>query len=230
MTDENVQLTRPQMRSPRSAAIAGIIFSILVMTSMVLISSVDTPEDFDRERLRTWFDTFSVAIGLVPFAGIAFLWFTGVIRDRLGPREDKLFSTVFFGSGIIYVLTTFIGAASFGALYRIFAVETGTIVRNYDVFFFGFSFMDEILGNYALRIAAVYMLSISSLWTRAGVMPRWLTVISFIAALVFLFFAGTVREVRFGFPGWVLLVSIYVLVTNYRMESERNVGQQGPVQ
>jgi hypothetical protein len=27
----------------------------------------------------------SLALGLLPFAGIAFLWFIGVVRDRLGP-------------------------------------------------------------------------------------------------------------------------------------------------
>lgn len=172
MGEEGGQLIRSRMRSPRSAAIAGIIFSLLVMTSMILISSVESPDDFNRDWVLSWFNTASLAIGLVPCTGIAFLWFTGVIRDRLGSREDKLFATVFFGSGIAYVVTIFIWAASFGAIYRIFAVETNTLMTNLDVFIFGFAFMDEILGNYALRVAGVYMLSISTLWTRTGVMPR----------------------------------------------------------
>ena len=197
---------------------------------MILISSVESPDDFNRDWVLTWFNTTSLAIGLVPFAGIAFLWFTGVIRDRLGAREDKLFSTVFFGSGITYVVTIFIWAASFGAVYRIFAIETSTLVADYDVFIFGFAFMDEILGNYALRVAGVYMLSIGSLWTRAGVMPRWLTIITYIVALGFLLFAGRVRVAQFGFPGWVFVVSVYILVLNYRMDTERSVGQEGPAQ
>jgi hypothetical protein len=220
MSEENERLIRSQIRSPRSAAIAGIIFSLLVMTSMILISSIESPDDLNRDWLRTWFSTASLAIGLVPFAGITFLWFTGVIRDSLGSREDKLFSTVFFGSGIVYVVIIFIWAASFGAIYRIFAVEKGALVADYDIFIFGFAFMDEILGNYALRVAGVYMLSISSLWTRTGVMPRWLTVISYIVALGFLFFAGKVREAQFGFPGWVFVVSVYILILNYRRSRE----------
>jgi hypothetical protein len=43
------------------------------------------------------------SLALLPFAGIAFLWFMGVIRNRLGEREDKFFATVFLGSGLLFV-------------------------------------------------------------------------------------------------------------------------------
>ena len=42
--------------------------------------------------------TIALALNLVPFAGVAFLWFIGVLRDRLGQQEDCFFATVFFGS------------------------------------------------------------------------------------------------------------------------------------
>lgn len=44
---------------------------------------------------------------LVPFAGIAFLWFIGVLRDRLGQLEDRFFATVLFGSGPLFLGTLF---------------------------------------------------------------------------------------------------------------------------
>jgi hypothetical protein len=77
--------------------------------------------------------------------------------------------------------------------------------------------MNEIIGNYALRMAGVYMLSIASLWTKTDVMPRWLTIVTFVVALGFLFFAGRVREARFIFPTWVFMVSAYILITNRRI-------------
>ena len=80
--------------------------------------------------------------------------------------------------------------------------------------------MNEILGNYILRIAGVYMLSIGTIWTRAEVMPRWLTILTYLLALIFLFFAGSIREARFVFPGWVFLTSTYILITNRRLERE----------
>ena len=42
-------------------------------------------------------------MNLIPFAGIAFLWFIGVLRDRLGEQEDRFFATVFFGSGLLFL-------------------------------------------------------------------------------------------------------------------------------
>jgi hypothetical protein len=224
MPEINEPLTQPQLRSPRSAAIAGILFSILLMTSMILFRNIVTvtPIDINRNWLETSANTASLALGLVPFAGIAFLWFTGVIRDQLGDREDKLFATVFLGSGLIFVGMLFVWAAVFGAVFGSFAVAADRLADD-DIFFFGAAFMNEILGNYTLRMAGVYMLSIGTIWTRTGLMPRWVTIITYIVALGFLFFAGTITEARFIFPAWVFLVSVYILVLNYRRTHNQEI-------
>ena len=65
--------------------------------------------------------------------------------------------------------------------------------------------VNEIVGNYVLRMAGIYMTSIGTLWTRTGTMPRWLSIITFVVAMGFLFFASSIRQARFIFPGWVLL-------------------------
>ncbi|HSG18545.1 MAG TPA: hypothetical protein VLE70_19785 [Anaerolineae bacterium] len=90
MDEENIRLIRKQLRSPRSAAFAGILFSVLMFVSITLMSNVTEvlPEDINRQWLESWSGTASVVLTMVPFAGIAFLWFTGVIRDWLGDRED----------------------------------------------------------------------------------------------------------------------------------------------
>jgi hypothetical protein len=45
----------------------------------------------------------SLAMRLTLFAGIFFLWFVGVMRDRLGVSEDKFLATVTLGSALIFV-------------------------------------------------------------------------------------------------------------------------------
>lgn len=217
MAERNELSIRRQLRSPRAAAVAGILFSLLLMIIMILFRNIGTvaPADISQDWLETSANSASLALGLVPFAGIAFLWFTGVIRDRLGDREDKLFATVFWGSGLIFVVLLFIWAATLGAIFGSYAAAANRLIDN-DVYIFGATFMNEIIGNYTLRMAGVYMLSIGSLWTRAKVMPRWLTIITYIVALSFLFFAGQIREARYIFPGWVFLISFYILVLNYR--------------
>ena len=217
MAEEAERLVRRELRSPRSAAIAGILFSVLLMTSMILFRRIVTvtPADIDRDWLESSANSASLALGLVPFAGIAFLWFTGVNRDRLGDREDRFFATVFLGSGVLFVGMLFVWAAAFGAIFRSYAVAAGRLADN-DIFVFGVAFMNEILGSYTLRMAGVYMLSIGTLWTRTGVMPRWLSIITYVVALGFIVFAGTIREARFIFPAWVFLASVYILGLNYR--------------
>jgi hypothetical protein len=59
-----------------------------------------------------------LALYLVPFAGIAFLWFIGVLRDRLGELEDRFFATVFFGSGLLFLAMLFASAAVAGRNYH----------------------------------------------------------------------------------------------------------------
>ena len=217
MLENNERLIRRQLRSPRAAAIAGILFSVLLMTSMILFRNIGVvaPADINKDWLARSASSASLALSLVPFAGIAFLWFTGVIRDRLGDQEDKLFATVFLGSGLIFVALLFVWAATLGAIFGSYTAAADRLIDD-DVYIFGVTFMNEIIGNYTLRMAGVYMLSIGSLWARAGVMPRWLTIITTIVALGFLFFAGSIREARYIFPGWVFLISVYILVLNYR--------------
>jgi hypothetical protein len=183
---------------------------------MVLVRGMiaDVPADMSQEWLESWSGTASTAVTIVPFAGIAFLWFTGVIRDHLGESEDRFLSTVFLSSGIISVVLMFVWGAIVGALFGTYAVSKVLAVDN-DVIIFGFALMNQIIGNYALRMSGVYMMSIGSIWTRTGAMPRWLSIVTFVVALGFLLFAGTIRDARFIFPLWVLVVSLYVLIQNY---------------
>ena len=55
------------------------------------------------EEIYRTFETISLALNLLPFARIAFLWLIAVLRDRLGELEDRFFTTVFLGSGLLFV-------------------------------------------------------------------------------------------------------------------------------
>ena len=217
MDEQELSLIRKQVRSPRSAAIAGIIYSILMISGMLLtlktFSSV--PDEIDRNWLLEQADSARLAVTLLPFAGLAFLWFTGVIRDHLGDREDRFFSTIFLGSGIIQIVLLFVWGGTAGALFGTLTL-TAELPVDYDIFVFGVAFMNQLISTYALRMAGVYMFSIGTIWTRTGGMPRWLSIITYLLATGFLLFAGAFKEARFLFPVWVFVVSVYILVLNYR--------------
>jgi hypothetical protein len=95
---------KDKLTTPRAAAVAGILFSILMITSLVLIwiSIPPNPQEEGGWLADNW-SKVNLALNLLPFAGIAFLWFIGVVRDRLGQAEDRFFATVFLGSGLLFL-------------------------------------------------------------------------------------------------------------------------------
>jgi hypothetical protein len=227
MTEGTDFVVRRELRSPRSAAIAGIVYSLLMTTGMILAYHIvrAKPEDITRDWLETWSGTASVVLTMVPFAGIAFLWFTGVMRDRLAEHEDQFFATIFLSSGIITVVLFFVWAAIFGTIMSTTTLAAAGVADD-DIYIFGFTLMNRIISNYALRMAGVYMTAIAALWTRSGIMPRWLTIGTYVLALGFLLAAGWAGEARFIFPVWVFVVSVYILILNYR-RSHDQAGMDG---
>jgi membrane protein DedA with SNARE-associated domain len=97
-----------RMRTPRAAAIAGIVFSLLFITSLLLVW-VSIPADplVPASAVLNHLKAISFSLNLLPFAGIAFLWFIAVVRDRLGELEDRFFATVFLGSGLLFIAMVF---------------------------------------------------------------------------------------------------------------------------
>lgn len=209
-------LVRDKLRTPRAAAIAGILFAVLLGTSLILIR-LAIPAD-PRESgawLTLHAGRVALALNLVPFAGIAFLWFIGVLRDRIGDREDRFFATVFFGSGLLFLGMLFVAAALAGGMLLTFTrLPLDTEERT--LFAYGRATMYAVANVYALKLAGVFMISTATIAARTEVMPRWLVVLSYAVALFFILSVGFVPWAILLFPAWVLLVSVYMLVQNDR--------------
>ena len=149
------------------------------------------------------------SLNLVPFAGIAFLWFVGVVRDQLGDVEDRLFSTVFLGSGLLFLAMFFGAAATTTSLVRISAdVDSDVVVWSY-----GSSSAHALMSIYAMRMAAVFVISVSTVGLRTAALPRWASLLGYAVALLLLIAADAQKWVQLLFPAWVLLVSVVILVT-----------------
>jgi hypothetical protein len=74
--------------------------------------------------------------------------------------------------------------------------------------------MAQIFGVYALRMAAIFLISQATLWMRTGVMPRWMALLTYALALVLLFIFTESQWVILVFPAWVFMVSVYILLTH----------------
>ena len=214
MSENHTHMTRRKLKTPRAAAIAGILIALLFGSGVVLIR-ISIPTDPTAEN--AWLDansrTVSLALNLIPYAGIAFLWFIGVIRDRLEDLEDRLFATVFLGSGLLFLALTFVGAALAGGLLNSYMVAPSALVES-GVFTYSRAVMYETINVYAIRMAGVFMISLGTIWLRTGLMRRGWAFLTYALALILLLSISYSLWVTLVFPGWVLAVSVYFLVLN----------------
>ncbi len=203
---------------PRGAAIAGVIFSVLMIVGLGL-GRLAIPTDLMHPG--TWLtepdrrDAVRLALDLVPFAGIAFLWFMGVLRDRLGELEDKFFATVFLGSGLLFVACLFAAAALLGAL--IGAVAAGNIhSSDSETYYIGRHTIDALMNLFAMKMAGVFMVSTCTIGLRSAIFPRWVAYTGYACAVVLLVVIANWKWIVLVFPLWMLLLSIQMLLAEFR--------------
>jgi len=158
-----------------------------------------------------------LALNLLPFAGIAFLWFIGVLRDRMGELEDRFFATVFLGSGILFLAMLFAAAAIAGGILMSYGALGEALVES-GVYTFARSVAYETVSVYAMKMAGVFMISTCTLAIRIAIFPRWMAYLGFVLAVVMLVGSGVVYWVPLVFPLWSLVISVYVLAANLRTE------------
>lgn len=200
MTTHPVDRHLRYLTTPRAAAFAGVLFALLFGAALVVIR---TSVPGSEHRLR-------IAVVLMPFAGIAFLWFIGVVRDGLGALEDKFFSTVFLGSGLLFLAMIFASTAVGAGL--IAATEFAGQGARTEVTEFGHALLVSLSDTYALRMAAVFMMSLATIWLRTRLMPTWLVIGTYVVALCVLVGSDITPWMTVAFPIWVLIVSLLLLV------------------
>jgi hypothetical protein len=202
--------------APRAGAVAGILFAALFGVSVVMIrlsvpansadASAWTPSALNRVTL---------ALRLIPFAGIFFLWFLGVVRDRLGAAEDKFFATVTFGSALTFLALTLASCAvTEGLLQSLMGGDRQALTL--EVYLLVRSVVDQAFNTFAVKLASVFMLSLATLWRSTHVMPRWLVYLTYLLGLGMLIAFGRSLWLLLNFPVWVLIVSVTILITNLR--------------
>ena len=155
------------------------------------------------------------ALALLPFAGIFFLWFIGVSRQRLGRWDDRFISSVILGSGAVFLAMVFAAAGLVGALLAMYGRDPAGFPGSHTYAFVQFA-AATIFGVYALRMAAVFLICQATAWLRHGLMPRWMALLSYVVALVLLFVVSEEAWAVLIFPVWVFVISAYLFAVGRR--------------
>jgi hypothetical protein len=208
-------------RSLRKAAtltaLVGLMFSILFGVSFVLMIDVPTIKATDEEIYAYYSSqerVLPVAVGLylLPFAGIAFLWFIVTLRLWAAAstrRLNNLQSNLQLISGIVFVATFFVGAAAMSVLASSVQYADGPIdpvtARQFPVF------GSTVILFFAMRMAAMFVFTTSALGRSARILPPWFGLIGFAVGLFLLLSATLTPALILVFPGWVAALSLILL-------------------
>jgi hypothetical protein len=210
------------LTTPRAAALAGVLFALLFGAAIILIrSSLPEGAQPGSQWVDSGSDKIRLASELMPFAGICFLWFVGVVRANLGRYEDRFFATVTLGSGLLFLAMMFASSAVGAGL----AESRHYSGADSGVGIFGQMLLLKLSKTYALKMAAVFMMSLATIWLRTGLMPRWLVLLSYVAAVILIIAGDTTMWLALAFPVWVLIVSVLFLVRAGVFEVHRDEDQ-----
>jgi hypothetical protein len=209
------------LRTPRAAGAAGILAALPLGAAMILVREAVPARPIDAAAYLA--DTagqhaLRVALVLLPFGGIFFLWFMGAVRDSIGAREDRFFATVFLGAGLLFVATLFV----FGAAADAFLTTIGTMrdpSQPMAFWHYGRNLTLSLLTEYAPRMAAVFTLTTTTIMTRLGIFPRWLSWLGYLVGLVLLLVVSHVAWSEIIFPVWILIVGCFLIAAHSRMIS-----------
>lgn len=151
----------------------------------------------------------------VPFAGNAFLWFMAVLRNRVGLLEDRLLSTVFIGSGLLFLAMLFSSASLAQGILVAFGGMDSNPGQS-DAFRIARGMSYALMITFGTKMSAVFIFVTSTIGLRTGVFSRWVCYTGYALGLVLLVVITNWAWIALLFPCWVLLVSVWILMVESR--------------
>jgi hypothetical protein len=133
-----------------------------------------------------------------------------------GPQEDRFFATVFFGSALLFLAMLFAAAAVIGAVMLLGSTAEPNELMRSATFRFARAAAYIVNNVYATKMAAVFMISTSTVVIYTGIVPRWIAFIGYLLALVLLIGSYYIGWSFAVLPVWVFLISVYILMDNLR--------------
>jgi hypothetical protein len=201
----------------RLVAGMGSLHALLFLLSYWLVTSTPGASAADQELLAFYGSgkerrLILVGLYVMPFAGIAFLWFSVALRAwiRSGARRaDQLLSDVQLAAGILYVALFFVAAAAGSAMavsiqFAHSAVDP-SLARQLP------QYGRTVLIVFAMRMAAMFVFTTSRLGWMTGLLPRWFLFVGLGVGLFLLLSATFSRALVLVFPLWLLVLCALLL-------------------
>jgi hypothetical protein len=187
----------------RLAALAGIVAVVLWVVGVLIAGEV--PDEAEEILTRFQEESGRILAGgfIFQLGALFFFIFLGALRLRLFAAEGPtgFLTAIAFAAGVavaIFLLGVPGGEMSAALAEEDLDASSALALANIsDLFFIG-----------AELSAALLLVAVGLLILRYGPMPRWLAWVSFVLALLLLIPPIGWAGLLFGFPLWVLAVSV----------------------
>lgn len=188
----------------------GVAHALLFLIAYLLINSVPSPSAPDAEISEFYGSEDKrrlIVAGLyvMPFAGIALLWFIVALRTWISGairRENVLLSNVQLVSGIVFIAMFFAAAGATSVMAA--SVEFSGVAVDPELARQFPQYGSTLFFVFALRMAAVFVFTTSTIGRTAGILPRWFTLLGYAVGLFLLLSASFYQWFVLVFPLWVL--------------------------
>jgi hypothetical protein len=210
----------PADGTARTAGWSGVLFAGLLVTALVLVHRIPTlgasAAEYNAFYGGDGADTLTVlGLYVVPFAGIACLWHMLATRTLVQVRRPLSWTQVQhwlqLAACIVFVCMLFAGTAAVGAVALLTRFSDAPLPGP-DVARALSSLGYALVFVYGVRAAGMYMLTTTGLARKAGLLPRPVVAVSYLAATFLLLSTTFHPAILLVFPAWVLMVSIVLLV------------------
>jgi hypothetical protein len=204
--------TSSARRVARLTAFIGAAAATLELISIVLLSRIPggSASDVEIERFyESQGQRLPILVGLyiMPFAGIAFIWFVVLLRMWIRADADRrniMQSNIQLVSGILYIAIFFVSAAAM-SVFAATAQFTDTAVdpslaRQFP------NFAHTLLLVFGMRMAAMFVFTSSALGLKSHLMPKRFAYLGFGFGLFLLLSVSLYPWLAVVFPVWILLV------------------------
>lgn len=213
-------------RAAYLTAAAGAVHAVLFLLGYWLVSGQPGPHAADAELVAFYQGEaprrlIVVGLYLMPFAGIAFVWFIVALRMWISAssrREDILLSNIQLVSGILFVALFFAAAAASAAFAA--SVEYSSAPIDAAVARQLPSLGNTLLFVFAMRMAAMFIFATSNIGRSTGVLPGWFVWVGFIVGLVLLLSATFSQLLVLVFPVWILALAGFLAMRARRLPAD----------
>jgi hypothetical protein len=213
----------------RMSALSGIVFAALFAVALLLAQR--GPKLGDPDAVYAAFYSrggdalATLGLYVVPFAGIALLWHLAATRAmfRATPREfSPLQSWLQTAAGLVFLCMMFVGSAAVGAVallstFQVTPLPPPDVARGLAAVGYGLMFI------FGVRMAGMYMITTIGMGVAAGLLPRWLALIGYLAAAFLLVNTTYHPVVLLVFPAWVVVVGVVLMFPARRSAARQRI-------